>query len=242
MASATQLELAIMRLENDGLSLPLAWFLHTVELFSGGGDTSVFYLEDPPRSGQITSEVVKLGRNSEGRIISIETSSETHLFGFAEREIGDRTLSVPVGHKIAGAAAAAPGQTNGKVVLAYWDNGFCGPKGDDANWGFCGQTARQCKQEVTTTECASRAATLVSFREDVVIDGCSYVYYAEYECVPEYPVVGTGVCVSGFTDGDPFGSEADCRKKCESESNCGAYCYDTKIGTPNGQWDCLRYS
>lgn len=58
----------------------------------------------------------------------------------------------------------------------------------------------------------------------------------------DYALVGTGICVSGFMGGDPFGSEADCKNKCESETDCGVYCYDTKEGTPNGIWDCLRYS
>ena len=77
-------------------------------------------------------------------------------------------------------------------VVAYWDNGSCGPKGADHNWAWCNKkSGGGCQVEVTTNECPSGLATLrtvhgdqyaTSMDDQYVLDDCTYAYYAIYDC------------------------------------------------------------
>jgi len=76
-------------------------------------------------------------------------------------------------------------------LTAYWDSGDCGPRGDDYNWGLCGQTAGNCPESVRVPRdlCASATARLETMSgtgeccSSVVLDGCNYAYHAQYVCV-----------------------------------------------------------
>merc|ERR1712173_190738 len=65
---------------------------------------------------------------------------------------------------------------------AYWDAGSCGPKGND--WDWCNTTAKDCADTVSvdTDVCASGTAKRTRFEENVIFDGCTYAYYAQYIC------------------------------------------------------------
>ena len=71
-------------------------------------------------------------------------------------------------------------------VLSYWDEGVCGPDGNDANWEWCEQTQGSCKESIFTSKCPSGAAKLQEFRKDYELNGCKYFYRAIYVC--------TGIC------------------------------------------------
>ena len=74
--------------------------------------------------------------------------------------------------------------------MSYWDNGDCGPYGDDYNSQWCGGS-EGCKQQVKTDQCTSGTANLKTVEGDqnangwaknYKIDDCWYTYYAIYEC------------------------------------------------------------
>jgi len=75
-------------------------------------------------------------------------------------------------------------------LTAYWDAGGCGPHGNDHNWGWCGQTAGDCPEQVSVDSslCASNTARLETMSgtgeccSSVVLDGCNYAYHAQYVC------------------------------------------------------------
>ena len=77
-------------------------------------------------------------------------------------------------------------------LVSYWDNGNCGPYGDDYNWQWCGEsTGEPCQQQVTTDQCPSGTADLkivegdqnaVGVQDNYKIDDCWFTYYAEYAC------------------------------------------------------------
>ena len=80
----------------------------------------------------------------------------------------------------------------GVDLLAYWDQGSCGPDGDNANWEWC-DTDRggNCDPVVMTDKCRSGVATLIdiqgketstSYQDLFQFDGCNYAYYARYTC------------------------------------------------------------
>ena len=66
---------------------------------------------------------------------------------------------------------------------AYWDHGICGPEGEDANWELCGTRAKNCPDTIAASECSDgKAYRKVWHDSEITIDGCGYVYYAEYYC------------------------------------------------------------
>jgi len=72
-------------------------------------------------------------------------------------------------------------------LVAYWDDGNCGPVGDDHNWQWCKETKAKCAKFICTSECPSGQAELVYKRGgnhlgSLTIDGCSYAYFAQYHC------------------------------------------------------------
>jgi hypothetical protein len=69
-------------------------------------------------------------------------------------------------------------------LLAYWDYGACGPRGDDFDWGWCGGQEGNCPATVSVANsiCNSGTANLAYKYDDVTIDGCSYIFYAQYVC------------------------------------------------------------
>jgi len=75
-------------------------------------------------------------------------------------------------------------------LAAYWDSGTCGPRGDDHNWGWCGERDGNCPASVAVDSsiCASNTARLETMSgtgqccSSVVIDGCNYAYHAQYVC------------------------------------------------------------
>lgn len=88
------------------------------------------------------------------------------------------------------APTVTPTATNATNTLlaAYWDNGECGPHGDDHNWEWCDRWNFRCQESVVvpTNICASGRAAL-AHKQTFTSDGnCTYAYYAQYECeVPD---------------------------------------------------------
>jgi len=70
-------------------------------------------------------------------------------------------------------------------LAAYWDNGECGPHGDNYNWEWCGRWSFNCSDTVavSTQICISGRARLAHQQRFVSVDSCTYAYYAQYICV-----------------------------------------------------------
>lgn len=70
-------------------------------------------------------------------------------------------------------------------LAAYWDNGECGPHGDNHNWEWCDRWSFNCSEAVTvsTEICASGRAGLVHKQRFVRVGACTYAYYAQYACM-----------------------------------------------------------
>ena len=73
-------------------------------------------------------------------------------------------------------------------LVSYWDQGDCGPYGNDYNWDWCW---KGCKQEVVTNVCPDGTAQLktvegdpyaTTFNKNYQVDGCWFAYYATYAC------------------------------------------------------------
>lgn len=76
--------------------------------------------------------------------------------------------------------------TNWDTRLAgYWDNGECGPHGDNHNWEWCDRWQFNCTDTVTvsTQICTSGRARLAHQQRFVSVGACTYAYYAQYACV-----------------------------------------------------------
>ena len=88
-------------------------------------------------------------------------------------------------------------------LVAYWDEGSCGPYGNDHNWEWCDTSkGGPCKKQVSTSKCRSGIAELTSVKGNELakwskknngIDdipnfyqdpktGCKYAYFATYTC------------------------------------------------------------
>lgn len=67
-------------------------------------------------------------------------------------------------------------------LAAYWDNGNCGPLGNNHNWEWCDQWNFSCQKYVKTDICPSGQAVLVSKKTFASVGNCTYAYYAQYEC------------------------------------------------------------
>merc|ERR1719323_2513538 len=81
-------------------------------------------------------------------------------------------------------------------LVAYWDQGACGPGGNDLNWGICGYRNGTCPDEIVLNTCpATHKAVLhrqlgkgmPPLSWNVSLNGCTYNYYAEYVCKPPVP-------------------------------------------------------
>merc|ERR1712232_1474952 len=70
-------------------------------------------------------------------------------------------------------------------LAAYWDNGECGPRGDNYNWEWCGRWSFNCSDTVavSTQICTSGRARLAHQQRFVSVGSCTYAYYAQYSCV-----------------------------------------------------------
>merc|ERR1712232_626725 len=81
---------------------------------------------------------------------------------------------------------AAPTQvpTTDSRLVAYWDYGSCGPRGDNNHWEWCGKWRFSCPETraVSTELCPSGSAGLVYTKTFSRIEGCPYAYYAQYAC------------------------------------------------------------
>jgi hypothetical protein len=113
-------------------------------------------------------------------------------------------------------------------LAAYWDYGCCGPHGDDHHWSWCNQQGFECAETVSTTECESGTARLVSVLGngkynaapkpwgDISINGCDYAYYAQYECEGAVAFEKFGVdpvlCLQEGGDADTCCEEVTCGK------------------------------
>jgi len=78
-------------------------------------------------------------------------------------------------------------------LTAYWEFGSCGAHGNDHNWAWCGQQAGTCPLTVSVDSslCASGQAnralwtppiTSGSAIEALNVDGCAFIYHAQYVC------------------------------------------------------------
>merc|ERR1712232_887738 len=84
------------------------------------------------------------------------------------------------------APTATPTASDGADTLlaAYWDNGECGPHGNDHNWEWCDRWNFRCQKSVavSTDICTSGRAVLASTKTFISVGHCTYAYYAQYEC------------------------------------------------------------
>jgi len=69
-----------------------------------------------------------------------------------------------------------------KPILAYWEDGSCGPDGDDANWEWCRWTEGVCSEVVKTSKCSSGVAKLIDVTKNFEVKGCKFFYGARYSC------------------------------------------------------------
>ena len=76
-------------------------------------------------------------------------------------------------------------------MISYWDNGDCGPYGDDYNWDWCGaDSGEPCKKQVQTDTCCGFAnlktvegdQNAITTNDSYSLDDCWYTYYATYSC------------------------------------------------------------
>jgi len=58
------------------------------------------------------------------------------------------------------------------------------------------------------------------------------------ECRQWVEIFSGGFCSTGWITGRVGGTSEECRADCDSDGQCGAYCF----GTGNPEWDCLRYT
>merc|ERR1712232_129243 len=81
---------------------------------------------------------------------------------------------------------APPSNTTNSLLAAYWDNGDCGPHGNNHNWEWCDRWNFKCQKSVSTDICDSGRAVLVNTQTFISDGNCTYAYYAQYECeVPD---------------------------------------------------------
>merc|ERR1712232_1273632 len=61
-------------------------------------------------------------------------------------------------------------------LAAYWDNGECGPRGDNYNWEWCGRWSFNCSDTVavSTQICTSGRARLAHQQRFVSVNACTY--------------------------------------------------------------------
>ena len=80
-------------------------------------------------------------------------------------------------------------------MIAYWEQGSCGPYGNDYNWEWCDTLkGGPCKKQVNTPKCQSGIAELTSVKGNEFAkhpvsnnfqdpkSGCKYAYFATYTC------------------------------------------------------------
>merc|ERR1712232_1531416 len=78
--------------------------------------------------------------------------------------------------------------TKNTLLSAYWDNGECGPEGNNHNWEWCDRWNFKCRKSVnvSTDICSSGRAVLANTKTFNSVGNCTYAYYAQYECeVPD---------------------------------------------------------
>ena len=92
------------------------------------------------------------------------------------------------------------------LLPAYWDDGSCGPYGNDHNWEWCDTNmGGPCKKQVNTLKCRSGIAKLTEVKGDELASsikistnqeknvyqdpktGCRYAYFATYTCTTGNP-------------------------------------------------------
>merc|ERR1712232_46611 len=81
-----------------------------------------------------------------------------------------------------------PTPPNNTLLSAYWDNGECGPEGNNHNWEWCDSWNFKCRKSVnvSTDICSSGRAVLANTKTFNSVGNCTYAYYAQYECeVPD---------------------------------------------------------
>ena len=88
-------------------------------------------------------------------------------------------------------------------VVSYWDEGSCGPDGDDYNMNWCRLSwydenwpEGSCNEKVSTNLCSTDTATLLEFRQahgktwsSFVFQGCNYYFRAIYACPGIYLIL-----------------------------------------------------
>merc|ERR1712125_148214 len=74
--------------------------------------------------------------------------------------------------------------TKNTLLSAYWDNGECGPEGNNHNWEWCDRWNFKCRKSVnvSTDICSSGRAVLANTKTFNSVGNCTYAYYAQYEC------------------------------------------------------------
>ena len=68
------------------------------------------------------------------------------------------------------------------LIHAYQDIGSCGLLGNNFNWNVCGMRSGSCPDYIDTFQCRTGKAIRKFFRKLYELDGCFYLYYAEYAC------------------------------------------------------------
>lgn len=134
-------------------------------------------------------------------------------------------------------------------LAAYWDVGSCGPMGSNYHSSWCGgvNVTADCPTTIATSSCASGQARRVivlgsggnNFNPQfpqVVINGCPYAYFAQYECQASTPapapapsptakLVGSGCCRSSKVILGAWHnmSRTECMQECTDNFACHAF-------------------
>jgi len=149
-----------------------------------------------------------------------------HIWSTAAMRDNMLAGKVAVGHKKVGENAAGTARADEACdancqetrrakdnLTAYWDIGHCGPAEDDNNMGWCGNHTYfpDCAEtvEVSSRLCVSGVAALVEVnastqawygaRQLVWKANCSYMYFAQYKCIPTTTTTTTSTTTTTTT-------------------------------------------
>jgi len=115
------------------------------------------------------------------------------------------------------------------LLPAYWDEGSCGPYGNDHNWEWCDTNmGGPCKKQVNTLQCRSGIAKLTEVKGDELASsiqlnpnvyqdpktGCKYAYFATYTCTTDSCKDLEAWCSFAKPDCNQGRARAACPKSC----------------------------
>ena len=69
------------------------------------------------------------------------------------------------------------------IIFAYMDVAGCGSLGSNWNANICNNGQADCPSTIVEAACPTGFAILTRYKgSGFVLDGCEYLYYAEYSC------------------------------------------------------------